>query len=124
MFAFWVAAALLLPAAAGAGEADAAPEVYLRQLSAADAPVQPWATAGGRKGVLAVAAAAPGVADNPYAGRLEEWRAAGPMGLTAPQMAAVLRQAVRERPAEADGKLLQALDEAARAAPMAKEEGR
>jgi cytochrome c-type biogenesis protein CcmH len=41
---------------------------------------------------------APDMADQPFAARLADWRAADPSALTAPQMAAVLRAVAAERP--------------------------
>jgi cytochrome c-type biogenesis protein CcmH len=84
-------------------------EAGRRLLSAAEHPdIQ---QSGGRRLVLAVAAATPIVAlglyllvgrpgwpDQPFAKRVAEWRHTDPSGLTPPQMAAVLTQIAAERP--------------------------
>lgn len=91
-------------------------EAGRRLLRAADAAPAPWA-AGGLKsrraaalaaGATALAAlglylltGAPGYGDQPYARRLAEWRAADPLTLDAPQMAAVLTAIAAERPNDA-----------------------
>lgn len=88
-------------------------EAGRRLLRAADAAPAPW-TAGGTgsrriaalgAGAVAfgalglyLATGAPGYADQPYAERLAEWRAADPSLLDAPQMAAVLAAIAAERP--------------------------
>src|SRR4029077_12078753 len=47
-----------------------------------------------------VAIGAPGFADQPFARRLAEWRAADPQTLSPPQMAALLREIAAERPSD------------------------
>lgn len=87
-------------------------EAGRRLLGAADAPQQAWrAGAKGRGLVLAVVVLAstaslaayvvvghPGMADEPFAKRLAEWRAADPSSLNPPELAAVLSRLTRERP--------------------------
>ena len=87
-------------------------EAGRRLLAAVDDGAATWtAPAGDRRPVLAVAALAPllalalylavgspGFSDQPFAGRVEQWRSADLASLTAPQMAAVLRKATLERP--------------------------
>ena len=81
--------------------------------------------------ILALAAAAPlvaagaylglgaaGYADQPFAARLAEWRAADPGTLSAPQMAAVLRQIAAERPSDPEPLRNLALAELASDQPM------
>ncbi|MDP2215214.1 c-type cytochrome biogenesis protein CcmI [Phenylobacterium sp.] len=89
-------------------------EAARRLLSAADASGPAWtATMGGRRTLVALAAAAPvaalglylatgspGYGDQPYAQRLDQWRAAPPTQLDAPRMAAVLRSVTQERPSD------------------------
>ena len=87
-------------------------EAGRRLLAAADDDVRPWTAEGAeRRPVLVVAALAPvlalalylavgspGFSDQPFATRLEQWRNADLSTLTAPQMAAVLKQATAARP--------------------------
>lgn len=108
-------------------------EAARRLLVAADTPSAAW-TADGKARGLALAGAlaapalalgvylnlgSPGLADQPYAKRLEAWRSADLAGLTAPEIAAVLRQATAERPREAEGFRLLGLAEAASQNPIA-----
>jgi cytochrome c-type biogenesis protein CcmH len=111
------------------GEADrksAEAEAGRRLLAAADAPTEAWAPRGGRTVVLIAAIAAPalavalylalgapGVADQPFAKRLDAWRKESPQELSAPQMAAVLQALVKERPNDPDGYRFLALAEGA-----------
>jgi cytochrome c-type biogenesis protein CcmH len=84
-----------------------------RRLLAAAGRAEPKLTASRPALVLAAAAAAPLMAagvylglgapsfsDQPFAHRLADWRAAEPATLTPPQMAAVLRALVAERPGD------------------------
>lgn len=89
-------------------------EAGRRLLAAADeAPAAP--TVGGKRAVLAAAFAAPllglalyvfvgspGLRDQPFAERVKAWRDGDPAQLTAPQIAAVLRQVAGERPTDAE----------------------
>jgi cytochrome c-type biogenesis protein CcmH len=68
--------------------------------------------------LLYVAIGAPGLPDQPFAARLAAWRAADPGTLSAPQMAAILRQIAKERPADADARRAQALAELASGQPL------
>lgn len=108
-------------------------EAARRLLAATDAPVQTWnADPKARRAVLlavigAPAAAlglyltlgSPGLADQPFAGRLEKWRSSDLASLTAPEIAAVLRQATAARPNEAEGFRLLGLAEGASQNPVA-----
>jgi cytochrome c-type biogenesis protein CcmH len=111
------------------GEAErksAHAEAARRLLAAADAPSQAWsedpkARAAVLIAVGATAAAALGIylqvgargaPDQPYAERLAAWSRANPESLTAPQIAAVLRDKIAERPGEVEGLRLLALAEA------------
>jgi cytochrome c-type biogenesis protein CcmH len=84
-----------------------------RRLLAAAGRAEPRLTASRPALILAAAAAAPlmaagvylglgapGFADQPFAHRLADWRAADPATLTPPQMAAVLRALAAERPGD------------------------
>jgi cytochrome c-type biogenesis protein CcmH len=87
-------------------------EAARRLLVAADSPHEAWAVEPNtRQAVLvtvAVASAAalglylavgqPGMADQPFARRLAAWRAADPVTLAPPELAAVLTRMTRERP--------------------------
>jgi len=111
------------------GEGDrksAEAEAGRRLLAAADAPSAPWSSGGARNLVLVAAIAAPalavalylavgapGVADQPFAKRLDAWRRENPQELSAPQMAAVLQALVKERPNDPDGYRFLALAEGA-----------
>lgn len=118
------------------GEAErrtAHAEAARRLLVAAESPPAPWrADAGARRLVLLVVAVAPAVAlavylklgapgfpDQPYAQRLAVWRSADLTTLTAPEIAAVLREATRRRPTEAEGFRLLGLAEGASQNPIA-----
>ncbi|MFL5296122.1 MAG: c-type cytochrome biogenesis protein CcmI [Phenylobacterium sp.] len=91
-------------------------EAGRRLLAAADAPAAAWSGEGHRNLVLAAAIAAPalavalylglgapGRADQPFAGRLAQWRAADPQTLAPQEMAAVLGALVKERPNDPEG---------------------
>ncbi|WP_041373586.1 c-type cytochrome biogenesis protein CcmI [Phenylobacterium zucineum] len=110
------------------GEAErksAHAEAARRLLAAADAPKDAWAGEGrGRGGVLAAVVAvpaltlglylalgAPGYPDRPYAQRLAEWKAADLSTLGAAEIAAVLRDVIRTRPADPEGYRFLALAE-------------
>jgi len=87
-------------------------EAARRLLGAADAPQEAWvAGLDGRRTTFAGAALAavgalvlylmvgqPGIADQPFAARLEGWRSADPASLAPPELAAVLTSLTRERP--------------------------
>jgi cytochrome c-type biogenesis protein CcmH len=87
-------------------------EAGRRLLAAADEGAKPWtAEAGERRPVLIVAALAPllalglyvavgspGYGDQPFKARVTKWRNADLSTLTAPQMAAVLREATAKKP--------------------------
>jgi cytochrome c-type biogenesis protein CcmH len=108
-------------------------EAARRLLAAADAPVQPWnAGPGARRVALAAAAAAPvlalalylqlgapGMADQPYAKRLDAWKHSDLATLSAPEMAAVLRDAVARRAPDAEGYRLLGLTEMQSDDPLA-----
>jgi len=108
-------------------------EAARRLLAAADAPTTAWETEGrGRGAVLLAAVAAPalglglylalgapGYPDQPYAKRLAEWRSSPLETLSAPEIAAVLRQVTKERPNDAEGMRLLALAEGASDNPAA-----
>jgi cytochrome c-type biogenesis protein CcmH len=92
-------------------------EAARRLLAAADAPASRWTAGANSRGmVLAAVCAAPalaliiyllvgspGVADQPFAKRMQAWRAANPAELTAPELAAVLRKLTAERPNDPEG---------------------
>jgi cytochrome c-type biogenesis protein CcmH len=107
------------------GERKAAhAEAGRRLLAAADDDVQPWSAAANlRWPVLAAAAlaplvaiviylavGAPGMADQPIKARIAYWRSLDLASLTAPQMAAVLREVTAEHP-DPDGYRFLALAE-------------
>ena len=112
------------------GEAEkrsAEAEAARRLLAAADRPTEVWTTGAPARGpVLAAAIAAPalalglylglgspGMADQPFAGRLTHWVKESPAQLTPPQMAAVLGKLTRERPSDPEGFRFLALAEGA-----------
>jgi len=118
------------------GEAErkaAHAEAARRLLAATDAPQQAWsADPRARRAVLLAVAAAPalalglylslgspGLSDQPFAARLAEWRNADLSTLTAPEIAAVLRDATAKRPNEAEGFRLLGLAEGASQNPVA-----
>ncbi len=68
--------------------------------------------------ILYVAVGAPGFPDQPFATRLAAWRAADPGTLSAPQMAAILTQIAKERPADLDARRTLALAELASGQPL------
>ncbi len=87
-------------------------EAARRLLGAADAPQTPWAGhPGDRNWILGVVVSAPlaalalyfvvgspSLADQPLKARIDRWRGSDLASLTAPQMAAVLRQATAVKP--------------------------
>ena len=87
-------------------------EAARRLLSAADAAGPAWSVSATSRPILVglavvapvaalglyLAFGSPGYSDRPYAQRLDQWRAAPPTQLDAPQMAAVLRSVTAERP--------------------------
>lgn len=89
-------------------------EAARRLLSAADSAGPAWTISATSRPILVglavvgpVAAlglylgfGSPGYGDQPYAQRLDQWRAAPPTQLDAPRMAAVLRSVTAERPAD------------------------
>jgi len=112
------------------GEAErksAEAEAARRMLAAADQPAEVWTTQAPGRGpvLLAVIAApalalglylglgSPGMADQPFAGRLKHWLAANPASLSPPEMAAVLGKLTRERPNDPEGFRYLALAEGA-----------
>jgi cytochrome c-type biogenesis protein CcmH len=86
------AARRLLSAADAAGPAWTA-STPARPLLVAMAVIAPVAALG-----LYLGIGSPGYGDQPYAQRLDQWRASPPTQLDAPQMAAVLRSVTAERP--------------------------
>lgn len=118
------------------GEAErkaAHAEAARRLLAATDAPVQAWnVDPKARRAVLVAVVVAPaaalglylslgspGLKDQPFAARLEQWRTSDLASLTAPEIAAVLRQATTARPNEAEGFRLLGLAEGASENPVA-----
>ncbi|MFN3585117.1 c-type cytochrome biogenesis protein CcmI [Phenylobacterium sp.] len=118
------------------GEAErksAHAEAARRLLAAADAPKAAWDAGGAGRGAVLLAAVAapalglglylalgaPGYPDQPYAQRLAGWRASRLETLSAPEIAAVLRQVTQERPNDAEGMRLLALAEGASDNPAA-----
>lgn len=116
------------------GERKAAhAEAARRLLAATEAPQQAWnADPRARRAVLAAVTAAPalalglylalgspGLGDQPFAARLDRWRNSDLSTLTAPEIAAVLRQATAARPDEAEGFRLLGLAEGASQNPVA-----
>jgi len=112
------------------GEAEkksAEAEAARRMLAAADGPAEAWTggTASRSAILLAVIAApalafglylglgSPGMADQPFAGRLKHWKAANPASLTPPEMAAVLGELTKARPTDPEGFRYLALAEGA-----------
>jgi len=87
-------------------------EAGRRLLAAADHEARPWnASPGQRRPILVVATlapllalaiyvavGAPGMADQPIKARIAQWRASDLASLSAPQMAAVLREVTAEHP--------------------------
>lgn len=110
---------LLDPAEREAARAEAG----RRLLAAAySAEIWPRDRAGPRRAALVVAVAAPllalvayvligspGLADQPYVGRVAQWRAADPAQLDPPRIAAVLQSIAAERPNDAEPLKLLAL---------------
>lgn len=108
-------------------------EAARRLLAATDAPTRAWSgEAGGRRLVLVAAVAAPalalglylsvgspGLRDQPFADRLEQWKRTDLASLNAPEIAAVLREATSKRPTEAEGFRLLGLAEGASQNPVA-----
>jgi cytochrome c-type biogenesis protein CcmH len=108
-------------------------EAGRRLLAATDAPAEAWnADPRARRAVLLAVTGAPalalglylslgspGLGDQPFAARLERWRNADLATLTAPEIAAVLRQATTQRPNEAEGFRLLGLAEGASQNPIA-----
>ena len=110
-----------------AGERKSAEaEAGRRLLAAADAPLEAWSTSSNRAAVLIAAIAAPavalglyfavgapGMADQPFEGRLKQWMAANPETLTPQQMAAVLSRMAPQHPHDPEGYRFLALAEGA-----------
>jgi cytochrome c-type biogenesis protein CcmH len=100
-----------------AERASAQAEAGRRLLNATDHPDAAWTAGMGRRAPLTIAViatpllalaiylgvGAPGMSDQPFAGRLARWRNANPQSLAAPEMAAVLNQMTKERPTDPDG---------------------
>jgi cytochrome c-type biogenesis protein CcmH len=116
-----------------AGERDAArAEAARRLLVAADGPRAGWTDSAAQRPVVLAAAAAvgvltlagylflgqPGSPDQPLQRRVEAWASSQITDLDAPQLAAVLRQALKVRP-EAEGFRFLALAEAQSGNPAA-----
>jgi cytochrome c-type biogenesis protein CcmH len=102
----------------GVGERKSAEaEAGRRLLAAADQPAEVWSPDfNGRQPVLVAAIAAPalalglylalgspGMADQPFAGRLKHWLAENPQALAPPEMAAVLDHLTKTRPNDPEG---------------------
>jgi cytochrome c-type biogenesis protein CcmH len=101
-------------------------EAGRRMLIAADQPAEAWSTAATRTPILIAAIAAPvlalglylalgspGMADQPFSGRLVRWLASNPATLQPPEMAAVLGKLTRDRPNDPEGFRFLALAEGA-----------
>ena len=118
------------------GEAEkksAEAEAARRLLAAADRPAEVWTAGGpGRGPVLTAVIAAPalalglylalgspGMADQPFAGRLAHWKATDPRSLNPPEMAAVISSKIKEHPDDADGFKFLAMAEGASNNPAA-----
>lgn len=112
------------------GEAErksAHAEAGRRLLAAAQAPKEPWtAEPAARRGVLAAVIAAtvlalglylvlgaPGRPDQPFAQRLAAWRKSDLSSLNPPELSAVLKKAIAERPNDPEGYRLLAMMEGA-----------
>jgi cytochrome c-type biogenesis protein CcmH len=92
-------------------------EAGRRLLAAADKAGEPWGAEPPGRGavmltaVLAPALAlalyfavgAPGMGDQPFAARLKTWQEANPATLSPPELAAVLKQVLRQRPDDVEG---------------------
>ncbi|HZZ31966.1 MAG TPA: c-type cytochrome biogenesis protein CcmI [Phenylobacterium sp.] len=105
-------------------------EAGRRLLAAADAPVEAWSMGASRMPILMVAVGAPllalaiylavgapGMGDQPFAGRLAQWRAASPESLQPAEMAAVLGKLTKERPNDPEGFRFLALADGASSNP-------
>lgn len=118
----------------GEGERKGAhAEAGRRLLAAAESPTEAWTADPRTRGLVLLAAVAapalalglylwlgsPGARDLAYADRLEVWRNSDLNTLTPPEIAAVLRQAVKQRPSEAEGYRLLGLAEDASQNPLA-----
>jgi cytochrome c-type biogenesis protein CcmH len=113
--------------------ASARAEAGRRLLAATDAAPPPWDADPRWRGLVVLTAlAAPALAlalylkigaagtpDQPYAQRLAHWQRTDLRQLSAPEIAAVLRKAVSERPTEAEGFRLLGLAESASQNPVA-----
>jgi cytochrome c-type biogenesis protein CcmH len=92
-------------------------EAGRRLLAAADKPGEAWGAETPGRGAVMVAAivapalalalylavGAPGVPDQPFAGRLKRWELSNPASLAPAELAAVLRKVVGERPDDVEG---------------------
>jgi cytochrome c-type biogenesis protein CcmH len=101
----------------GEGERKSAEaEAGRRLLAAADTSAEAWSTDGYRNAVLVAAIAASALAvalylflgargypDQPFAKRLDAWSRANPESLSAPELAALVSQKVREHPDDPEG---------------------
>ena len=118
------------------GEAErkgAHAEAGRRLLTASEAPVLTWVADPRVRGLVLLAAVAvpalalglylhlgaPGTPDQGYATRLAAWQKSDLTTLSPPEIAAVLRQAVKDRPNEAEGYRLLGLAEDASQNPIA-----
>jgi cytochrome c-type biogenesis protein CcmH len=102
-------------------------EAARRLLAAADAPDEAWQGGQGERPIILAAAitaplialgvyflvGAPGLSDQPFAPRLAAWRTGDIAQLSAPELAAVLRDAVKSRPDDPEGLRFLAMAEAA-----------
>jgi cytochrome c-type biogenesis protein CcmH len=101
-------------------------EAGRRLLAAADQPAEIWSASPSRGPVLIAAVAAPavalalylglgapGMADQPFSGRLAKWLSSNPASLAPPEMAAVLGKLTKERPNDPEGFRFLALAEGA-----------
>ncbi|HEY2752789.1 c-type cytochrome biogenesis protein CcmI [Phenylobacterium sp.] len=111
---------------------NAEAEAGRRLLAAADQPAEVWSADPSRGAVLIAAIVAPalalaiylglgspGMADQPFSGRLAKWMAASPETLAPPEMAAVLGKLTKDRPNDPEGFRFLALAEGASNNPAA-----
>ncbi len=107
-------------------------EASRRLLAAADQVSQPWSSTPSRTPILVVVVAAPALAlalyltlgapgtpDQPFAGRLAQWKASDPRSLDAPEIAAVISSKIKEHPDDPEGYRFLAMAEGASNNPAA-----
>lgn len=108
-------------------------EAGRRLLAASEAQTAAWTSSADMRPYVLIAAVAaatlalglyfklgsPGAKDQPYATRLATWKRSDLRNLTAPEIAAVLRDATAARPNEAEGFRLLGLAEGASDSPLA-----